>query len=442
MSEEERDRLERAIARAFRPQRRLSRRNFLRQAGKGGAYAAGALSLPAILAACGIGPATTSPAASTAASAGQSAAATPSPVGGGEPSGTLIFANWELYIDPGPNDDPQRSPTLAGFREETGIETTYSENILDNQSFFANIQPDLEAGNPPGYDIIVMTDWMIGNMIRLGYLERIDVARDVPNFGDHAADKYKNPSYDPDNLHSVPWQSGITGIAYNPALVDEEITSMAQLLDPAMIEKYNGQIGMFSEMRDSMTFALLYNGVDPTQATMADVEAAQQVLLAQAPHVRDYYGNEYTDPFSRGNLAITMAWSGDVFQLQFDNPDLRFVVPEEGAVLWVDNMCIPKGAEHPNDALAMMNYVYQPAVAAQMTEWINYICPVPEAQDIILQHADEAESAEDREYLEAVANSPLVFPTDDMLSRLHSYKVLDEDEERQWNDLFDEVVQG
>jgi spermidine/putrescine transport system substrate-binding protein len=437
MSDEERTRLERAIARAMREDR-MSRRGFLRKAGRGGIYAGGALSLPAILAACGIGP-SGSPSGAASASGAQ---ATPTPIGGGEPSGELIFANWELYIDPGEDDDPQKSPTLAAFKDETGIDTTYTENILDNQSFFATIQPDLEAGNPTGYDIIVMTDWMIGNMIRLGYLERIDVARDVPNFLANAADKYKDPSFDPGNLHSVPWQSGITGIAYNPALVDEEITSMGQLLDPAMIEKYSGRIGMFSDTRDCISFGLLYNGVDPKDATTADVEAARDVLLAQAPHVRDYYGNEYTDPFSNGNLAITMAWSGDVFQLQFDNPDLKFVIPEEGAILWVDNMCIPKGAEHPNDALAMMDYVYRPEVAAQMTEWINYICPVPAAQDIIRQHAAEAEAGEDRDYLEAVAESPLVFPTEDDLTRLHSYKVLDEDEERQWNEFFDEVRQG
>jgi spermidine/putrescine transport system substrate-binding protein len=434
MSDEERTRLERAISRALKEDR-YSRRGFLRRAGRGGLYAGGALSLPAILAACGIGPA----ASPSSIASGQ---ATPSPVGGGDPSGTLIFANWELYIDPGKNDDPQKSPTLANFKEKTGIETTYTENILDNQSFFATIQPDLEAGNPTGYDLIVMTDWMIGNMIRLGYLEQIDAERDVPNFLANAEDKYKNPSYDPGNLHSVPWQSGITGIGYNPALVDEEITHMGQLLDPAMIEKYSGKIGMFSEMRDSMCFALLYNGIDPKDATMADVEAARDVLAAQFPHVRKYYGNEYTDPFSNGNLAITMAWSGDVFQLQFDNPDFKFVVPEEGAMLWVDNMCIPKGAEHPNDALAMMDYVYDPEVAAQMTEWINYICPVPAAQDVILQHAEEAGPGEDRDYLNAVAKSELVFPTEDMLSRLYSYKVLDEDEERQWNELFQEATQG
>ena len=427
MSEGDRTQIERAIARAFEPRRRLSRRGFFRQAGRGGVYVAGALSLPSILAACGIGGSSPSGAPSRA------------PVGGGDPAGTLNFANWTLYID---QDDDGNSPTLNQFEEETEIDVTYTENIEDNQSFFGQVQPDLQAGNPPGYDIIVMTDWMIGNMARLGYLEQIDVARDVPNFVANAADKYKNPSYDPNNAHTVPWQSGITGIGYNPALVDEEITSMAQLLDPAMIEKYSGQIGMFTEMRDSMSFALLHNGVVPADATMEDVQRAQETLLAQAPHVRGYYGNEYATDLANGSLAITMAWSGDVFQLQFDNPDLRFVVPEEGAILWVDNMAIPLNAEHPNDALAMMDYVYRPEVAAQIAEYVNYIVPVPAAQDIIRQHAAEAESDEDREYLEAVAESPLVFPTEDMLSKLYSYKVIDEEEEREWNELFQEVTQG
>ena len=240
----------------------------------------------------------------------------------------------------------------------------------------------------------------------------------------------------------MPWQSGITGIAYNPELVDEEITSMAQLLDPELIEKYCGQIGMFVEMRDSMSFAMLYKGVTPGDATIEDAEAAQQVLLDQAPCVRDYYGNEYAQALADGSLAITMAWSGDVFQLQFDNPDLQFVVPEEGAILWTDNMAIPKGAAHPNAALAMMDYVYDPENAAQVAEYVNYITAVPGAKDIILQHADEAEDEEDAEYLRTVAESPLVFPTEEMLERLYSYKVLDEEEEREWNELFGEVVQG
>ena len=427
MSDEQRSQIERAITRAFRGDR-ITRRNFFRKVGRGGIYAGTALSLPAILAACGIGP-----------SASPGAAASRAPVGGGDPSGTLNFANWPLYID---QDDEGASPTLMQFTEETEIDVTYTENIEDNQSFFGLVQPDLDEGNPTGYDIIVMTDWMIGNMIALGYLEQIDVARDVPNFVANAADKYKNPSYDPNNAHTVPWQSGITGIGYNPALVDEEITSMAQLLDPAMIQKYSRQIGMFTEMRDSMSFALLHNGVIPQDATMEDVEAAQQTLLAQAEHVRGYFGNEYAQGLADGSLAITMAWSGDVFQLQFDNPDLRFVVPEEGGILWVDNMAIPLNAEHPNDALAMMDYVYRPEVAAQIAEYVNFIVPVPAARDVILQHADEDEDPENADYLRAVAESELVFPSDEMLGRLHSYKVIDEEEEREWNELFQEVTQG
>jgi spermidine/putrescine transport system substrate-binding protein len=416
-------------------------------------FAVAGLALGLVLAGCGIEPAESAGGGASAGAsmapvasgdAGTSAAPSSEAVGGGEPEGELQFANWPLYID---QDDDGNSPTLQQFEEETSIDVTYTEAIEDNNSFFGTVQPALEAGEDTGYDIIVMTDWMIGNMARLGYLEPIDVERDVPNFLENADPKYLERSYDPGNQYSVPWQSGITGIAYNPELVDEEITSLSQLFDPEFIEKYCGQIGMFTEMRDSMSFALLYNGVTPSEATIEDAEAAQQVLLDQAPCVRDYYGNEFAQGLADGSLAITMAWSGDVFQLKLEeeNADLEFVVPEEGGILWTDNMAIPKGAAHPNAALEMMNFVYDPEVAAQLAEYINYITPVPGAQEVVRQHAEEAADEGDQEtadYLNAVADSPLVFPTEEMLSNLYSYRVLDEEEERQWNELFDEVVSG
>jgi spermidine/putrescine transport system substrate-binding protein len=363
----------------------------------------------------------------------------PSTVGGGELEDQLNFANWPLYID---QDEDGNSATLEQFETETGVTVNYSTAVTDNVNFFGQIQPALAAGQDTGYDLFVVTDWMVGNLARLGYLEAIDVERDVPNFVEHADPFYLERTYDPGNQYSVPWQSGLTGIAYNPDLVDEEITSLAQLFDPQLIQKYCGQIGMLTEMRDSMSLALLYLGVEPANATLEDAQAAQEVLLDQAPCVRDYYGNEYAQALAEGSLAITMAWSGDVFQLQADNPDLEFVVPEEGAILWTDNMVIPKGAQHPNAALAMMNFVYEPEVGAQIADWVNYITPVPAAKDIFLQWADEAEDPEDAEYYRGLAESPLIFPTDEMLDRLHSYKVLDEDEERQWNELFNAVIQG
>lgn len=419
------NRIERAIARVLRRDRRLSRRAFLAGAGRGAAATGAALSLPSILAACGIGP-------------GGSPAAT-GVVVGGEPSGSLIFANWPLYIDV--DDESGESPTLQQFEEETQIEVDYQEAIQDNQEFFGTIQPALAEGQDTGWDLIVMTDWMIGKMASLGYLEAIDVTRDVPNFVANAAEKYKNPTFDPSNAHSVPWQSGITGIAYNPALTGRDITGFADLLDPA----FEGRIGMFSEVRDSLSLALLHNGVVPAEATEADVRAANEVLRGQAPLVRGYYGNEYAQELASGSLAVTMAWSGDVFQLQFDNPDLRFVVPSAGGILWIDNMAIPKRAQHPADALAMMDFVYRPEIAAQITEWVNYICPVPAAQEIIRTNAQEAAEGGDQEtaeYLTAVAESELVFPSEEMLGRLHSYKVLSEAEEELWNSLFQEVTQG
>jgi spermidine/putrescine transport system substrate-binding protein len=421
--------LERAIRRAMRPHP-MSRRAFLRQTGRGAVVAGSALTLPALLAACGIGPA-----GSTGASAGASAGL----VGGGEPAGTLIFANWPLYIDQ--DEETGESPTLQQFEEETGIVVDYTEAIQDNQEFFGTIQPALSAGQDTGWDMIAPTDWMLGKMVGLGFLEEFDVAASVPNFVANAADVYKDPTYDPGNRHSVPWQSGITGIAYNPELTGREITGFADLLD----EEFSGRIGMFSEVRDSCSLALLYNGVIPADATEDDVRAAMAVLEEQGPLVRGYYGNEYAQELATGSLAVTMAWSGDVFQLQFDNPDLRFIVPSDGGILWIDNMCIPKAAQHPNDALAFMDFVYRPEIAAQITEYVNYICPVPAAQEIIRTHAQEAADGGDQEtadYLTTVAESELVFPSDEMLSQVHSYKVLDEEEEELWNSLFQEITQG
>ncbi len=224
--------------------------------------AAGALSLSLVLAACGIEPAESGGGEGGGASADPgtgSAAPSAAAVGGGEPEANLEFANWPLYID---QDDEGNSPTIQQFEESTGVDVNYTEAIEDNVSFFGTIQPALAAGDDTGYDMIVITDWMVGNMVRLGYLEPLDVERDVPDFLENADAVYLERSYDPGNVYSVPYQSGITGIAYNPALVDEEITSMAQLFDPEFIEKYCGQIGMFVDARDGLSFALLYNGVD------------------------------------------------------------------------------------------------------------------------------------------------------------------------------------
>ena len=409
---EKRELLEQMARRSRRP---MTRRDLLRRAGIG----AGALSVSAFLAACGI---------DAQDGEGGDTKTEKNELTTTEKAGELNFANWIGYID---KDDKGDSPTLEQFEKETGIKVNYETAINDNASFFGTIREPLAAGEPIDYDLIVVTDWLVEKMIRLGYLEEIDLLK-VPNFVANAGDIYKDPTYDPGNKHSVPWQSGVTGIAYNKALTGREITSTQDLFDPA----FKGKVGMFTEMRDTMNLILLGEGVDPQEATIEDVKAVQEKLLQQRDDgiVRKYYGNEYVQPLAQGDLALCIAWSGDVLGKTLANPDIKFVVPEEGGILWVDSMCIPQNAAHPIDAMEMMDFVYQPEIAAQMTAWINYICPVPEAQDI-LKKSDDA-------YTRQVASSPLVFPTPEMETRLHSYKNLDEEEEAEWNELFDAVVQG
>jgi spermidine/putrescine transport system substrate-binding protein len=410
----DRSELERLLA--HRSARSVSRRELLRRMGIG----AGAMSLTALLAACGI----------------EGEADDPEPGGGGEEENTLTtnevqgqldFANWPLYID----RKKGRRPTIDDFTEATDIQVDYKEVIEDNESFFGTIREPLSSGQGSGWDLIVVTDWLIAKMARLGYLEELDHSR-LANFDANAGEIYKDPSYDPGNTYSVPWQSGITGIAYDPTVTGRDLTSFEELFNP----EFAGQVGMFKEMRDTMNLTLLGLGVDPADATLEDAERAQQKLLEQRDQgiVRQYFGNEYADALVRGDISVTMAWSGDIFQLQFDKPELKFVVPDEGGILWVDNMAIPQDAEHPIDAMEFMNFVYDPEVAAQITGWVNYICPVPAAKDVLLESGDK--------YYKDVADSPLVFPTPEMEARLHHYRDLDEEEEQAWNDLFGQVIQG
>jgi spermidine/putrescine transport system substrate-binding protein len=340
-------------------------------------------------------------------------------------NGTLNFANWPLYIDRAKGENP----TINDFTAETGIEVNYDEVIQDNESFLGTIREPLANGDPIDYDLIVITDWMLAKMARFGFLEELDFSL-IPNFDQHAGEVYKDPNYDPNNAHSIPWQAGITGIAYNAALTGRELTGMGDLFDP----EFSGQIGMFREMRDTISLMLLYNGVDLQNATIEDVEHVQEQLIQQVDDgiVRQYYGNEYADALARQDIVASIAWSGDVIQLTLDNPDLKFIVPETGGILWVDNMAIPQNAVNPIDAHEFMNFVYQPDIAAQIVGWVNYICPVPEAKEILANTKGYG----------SIANSPLVFPTPEMEANLHRYTVLDDEEEAAWNDLFGAVIQG
>ncbi|MFC6085535.1 ABC transporter substrate-binding protein [Sphaerisporangium aureirubrum] len=354
---------------------------------------------------------------------------------GKKQNNVLRFANWPLYID----KDGKNYPTLEQFTKETGIKVTYQEAIQDNSTWFGKIQPQLAANQDIGYDLMVMTNGIqLGRAMALGYLAPLDHAK-LPDFAANAGAKYKNPSYDPGNAFTVPWQSGITGIAYNPKYVKGEVSSIKELWNP----NYKGKVGMLLDSQEIANFGMFLLGIDPDKSVEADWRKAGEKLQEQRDQglVRKYYENDYVDALVRGDIWITMAWSGDVYQQIAEGQDLKFVIPAEGGNIWTDNMCIPKTAQNPVDALAMMNFAYKPEIATQLAEYITYITPVPSTQELVRKQAGEA-TGEDKKALELMADSPLIYPADADLAKLRSYKTLTTAEEKVFEGIFQPITQG
>ncbi len=401
-------------------QKRITRRTALQ--------GAGAVSMAAFLAACGIG--SKPPVASHTNWVWDKATK----------AGVLDFANWPLYIDTLEVNGKTTYPTLDQFFKETGIKVTYSEPILDNNSYFAKVAPQLAQGQSIGHDIIVVTNGIFLTDYQLkSWLTELDLSK-LPNFTQYASPRVQARAFDPGNKFTIPWQSGFTGIGYNPKLTGREITSFNDLFDP----KFKGKVGMFSENQDLGNLVLLGMGVKPENSTPKDWQAAADKLKKQRDDgiVRKYYDQTYIDALKKGETAISMAWSGDIFQanLSAGNHDLKFVIPDEGGVIWTDNMTIPVGAAHPLDAITYMNWVYQPRIAATMAESIEYITPVPSAQTYIAQDAAAATNADDKASLLELSTDPAIFPPQDVLAKTSYYRVLDPIETTVWNDIFNAVI--
>jgi spermidine/putrescine transport system substrate-binding protein len=354
-------------------------------------------------------------------------------------AGQLDFANWPLYMDQEKQGGKTVYPSLQDFTKETGIKVNYKEVIEDNDAFLGKINPSLQAGQATGWDLIVITNGgSIEKLIRQNFLIELDHSK-LPNFAKNAGPSVKNPTYDPGNKFSLAWQSGMTGLAYNPKLTKREITSWRDLYDPA----FKGKITMFGDDTELGTSMMIMLGIDPAKSTEADWKRAAEEAKKLKPQLREFVDNSgMIDAMSSGNAWLSHAYSGDVYQLNNSgNPEIKFVIPEEGATLWTDNMAIPKGAKHPLDALTYMDYVYRPEVAAKLTEYITYITPVPAAKEIIQADAAKAKG-EDKAYLEDLVTNPLVFPSEADLTKTRRYRTLTVEEEQVWDSIFQPIVQS
>jgi spermidine/putrescine transport system substrate-binding protein len=385
---------------------RLNRRTFIHRAGGAGLALTG---LPAIFAACGGVEGTQEQAQERSEEQAEQVNHPKTEIG------NWTFSNWPLYMD---------KKLLRQFDKQFGGKVRYLEDINDNYEFFGKVRQQLENGEPIGRDIVVLTDYMAARWVRNGYCEPLD-KKNIPN-ASNLVDNLKSINYDPERAFTLPYQSGAIGVGYNIKETGRELRSVADLFDP----KFKGRVTMLSEPYDSACTVLLGDGIDASEATLDDILGAIE-KIEQANNegqFRRFTGNDYTTDLAKGNVAISLAYSGDLVQLQSDNPDLRFSYFEEGNMAFNDNMLMPANVEHPYAAETMMNYLYDPEIAAKLAAWVNYISPVDGARQI-LEKSDPD-----------IAENELIFPPPEVQSKLKAYPALEAADEREMQEAMARVT--
>ena len=334
------------------------------------------------------------------------------------------WSNWPDYIDV--DDETGDWPTLDAFTKKTGIAVHYTEDYNDNEGFYSLVKPQLDAHQDTGRDIWCATDWMVARMIRQGYVQKLDKAN-IP----HAANlqpSLKNVAFDPGRIYSLPWQSGFTGIGYNPkATGGKKVESVEQLLtDPTL----KGKVTLLTEMQDTMGLVMLDMGIDPGKFTDAEFDqAVARIAQAKASgQIGRFTGNDYTDDLASGRTAACLAYTGDIVQLQVDNPQLGYALPPKGHVIWSDNFIIPNLARHKKNAERLIDYYYTAEVMATVEDWVNYISPVVGSQQVLLKSDPD------------IAKNVLIFPTPEVLARAHTFRGLSAAEEQRYNAAFQQLV--
>lgn len=378
-----------------RQARGLSRRRFL-------AGTAGALGTGALLAACGTGGAPRTAEADVPA------------------DGPLRWANWTLYLD---QDESGTSfPTLEAFEARTGISVDYAEDIEDNDSFHGKVSRQLEAGQDIGYDVVTLTDWMAARWIRQGHVAELDRSR-IPN-AENILPNLDAVDFDDGRRFSLTWQSGFAGIAWDTQAIPGGLRSVSDLWNPEL----RGRVGVLSEMRDTIGLIMLENGMSPAAAWSTDdwfdaLDVVRREL--ENGQIRQVRGNSYTQDLATGDVVACFAWSGDITSLNYEHDGrFAFAIPEAGGTLWSDNLLVPQVSPRRAQAEDLFDYYYDPEVAAEVAAWVNYITPVQGAQEALARTDPE------------LAEDPLIFPTEDVLSRAHVFRTLTPAEEERYNGQF------
>ena len=343
----------------------------------------------------------------------------------GGKTGALRWGNWPLYLDF--DSKTKKYPSLEAFIKKTGIDTQYFEDYNDNDEFFGKVQAQLKLKKDIGYDVVTPTDWMAARWIRLGYTQKFDMAN-VPN-GSNILDTLASPSYDPKREQSLTWQGIMSGFGWNTAKNPKGIRTLDDLFAP----QNKGKIVVLSELRDTIGVILLAQGVSPEKVTENQYMNAVDFMAKKIADgwIRGVKGNEYAQDLTSGDATAVIGWSGDMFILASENKGkFDFAIPESGGTISGDNLMIPytATAAAKKNAEALINYYYDPAVAAQVAAYVNYVCPVKGAQ------------AEMEKIDPELAKSEYIFPTEKTLANLHVFRSLTTDEETKWTEAFQKAA--
>ena len=344
---------------------------------------------------------------------------------GASAENTVRWSNWPLYLDF--DEESKTYPTLVKFSEQTGIEAKYFEDYNDNDEFYGKVQAQLKLGEDIGYDVVTPTDWMAARWIRLGYTQKYDAAN-IPNKV-NILDSLASPSYDPNRESTLTWQGIMGGFGWNVEKNPKGVRTIEDLFSPAN----KGKIVVLSEMRDTVGIILLSQGVNLQTVTEDQFMNAVDFLAKKIADgwIRGVKGNEYAEDLTSGDATAVIGWSGDMFILKSENEGkFDFAVPESGGTISGDNMMIPSTAtaEAKANAEKLINYYYEPAVAAEVAAYVNYVCPVKGAQ------------AEMEKIDPELAKSEFIFPTDKMMSNLNVFRSLSPTEESTWTEAFQKAA--
>jgi spermidine/putrescine transport system substrate-binding protein len=364
----------------------------------------GAVGAAGLLAACGSG--------------GSDSAA-----GGGDAS-TVRWGNWPLYLDY--DEDTKKYPTLEAFSAANGIAAKYFEDYNDNDEFYGKVQAQLKLNEDIGYDVVTPTDWMAARWIRLGYAQKFDLDN-IPNRV-NILDSLSSPSFDPKRESTLTWQGIMGGFGWNTKTNPKGIRTIDDLFAP----QNKGKIVVLSEMRDTIGIILLSQGVDLQTVTENQFMNAVDFMEGKISDgwIRGVKGNEYAEDLTSGDATAVIGWSGDMFILASENEGkFDFAIPESGGTISGDNFIIPTpvGADAKANAEKLINYYYDPAVAAEVAAYVNYVCPVKGAQAEMEKIATE------------LASSSYIFPDAAMSAKLNVFRSLTPAEETTWAEAFQQA---